>query len=41
VTVVFISKFDIFDGNLPLYHVDRVVRETGKTVNNGFEEQVS
>jgi hypothetical protein len=38
VTVVFISKFDIFDGNLPLYHVDRVVRETGKTVDNGFEE---
>lgn len=22
----------------PLYHVDRVVRETGKAVNNGFEE---
>jgi predicted transposase/invertase (TIGR01784 family) len=38
VTVVFISKFDIFDGNLPLYHVDRVVRETGKIVDNGFEE---
>jgi hypothetical protein len=38
VTVVFISKFDMFDGNLPLYHVDRVVRETGKTVDNGFEE---
>jgi predicted transposase/invertase (TIGR01784 family) len=38
VTVVFISKFDIFDGNLPLYHVDRVVRETGKKVDNGFEE---
>jgi hypothetical protein len=38
VTVVFISKFDIFGGNLPLYHVDRVVRETGKIVDNGFEE---
>lgn len=38
VCVVFISKFDIFKGNLPLYHVDRVVRETGKTVDNGFEE---
>jgi predicted transposase/invertase (TIGR01784 family) len=38
VTVVFISKFDMFDSNFPLYHVDRVVRETGKTVDNGFEE---
>ena len=38
VCVVFISKFDIFEGNFPLYHVDRVVRETGKIVNNGFEE---
>jgi predicted transposase/invertase (TIGR01784 family) len=38
VCVVFISKFDIFEGNLPLYHVDRVVRETQKTVDNGFEE---
>lgn len=38
VCVVFISKFDIFGGNLPLYHVDRVVRETGRTVENGFEE---
>jgi hypothetical protein len=35
---VFISKFDIFEGNLPLYHVDRVVRETRKVVDNGFEE---
>ncbi|MDE6635038.1 MAG: Rpn family recombination-promoting nuclease/putative transposase, partial [Lachnospiraceae bacterium] len=38
VCVVFISKFDIFEGNLPLYHVDRIVRETGKVVDNGFEE---
>ncbi len=38
VCVVFISKFDIFGGNLPLYHVDRVVMETGKIVDNGFEE---
>lgn len=34
VCVIFISKFDLFKGNLPLYHVDRVIRETGKTVNN-------
>ena len=38
VCVVFISKFDIFSGNLPLYHVDRVIRETGEKVDNGFEE---
>lgn len=38
VCVVFISKFDIFEGNLPLYHIDRTVRETGKIVDNGFEE---
>lgn len=38
VCVVFISKFDIFEGNLPLYHINRVVRETGKIVSNGFEE---
>lgn len=38
VCIVFISKFDIFEGNLPLYHIDRVVRETGKVVDNGFTE---
>lgn len=38
VCVVFISKFDIFEGNLPLYHIDRTVRETGIVVDNGFEE---
>lgn len=38
VCVVFISKFDLFEGSLPLYHVDRVIRETGKVVDNGFEE---
>lgn len=36
--VVFISKFDIFESNFPLYHVDRVIRETGNIVENGFEE---
>ena len=38
ICVVFISKFDIFGGNHSLYHVDRVVRENGKIINNGFEE---
>lgn len=35
---MFISSFYIFKGSLPLYHVDRVVRENGKTVDNGFKE---
>lgn len=38
VCVVFISRFDIFQENHSLYHVDRVIRETGKVVDNGFEE---
>lgn len=38
VCVVFISRFDLFSGNPSLYHVDRVIRETGKVVDNGFEE---
>ena len=38
VCVVFISRFDMFKDGIPLYHVDRVVRETGKAVDNGFEE---
>ncbi len=38
VCVIFISKFDMFGDGLPLYHVDCVVRETGRTVDNGFEE---
>ncbi len=38
VCVVFISRFDIFHGNRSLYHIDRVIRETGKVVDNGFEE---
>lgn len=38
VCVVFISRFDLFSGNRSLYHVDRVIRETGKVVDNGFEE---
>ncbi len=40
VIVIFISKFDIFIFNdgFPIYHVDRVVRETGKTRTDGFTE---
>ncbi len=38
ICVIFISRFDMFKDGLPLYHVDRVVRETGRIVDNGFEE---
>jgi len=38
VCVIYISRFDIFEDNCSMYHVDRVVRETGKTVDNGFYE---
>ena len=38
VTIVYISKFDIYKGSRPLYHVDRVVRETNEVVDNGFKE---
>ena len=35
---IFITKFDIFGDNLPIYHVDRVVRETQKVRKNGMAE---
>ena len=35
VCIVFISKFDIFDSGLPLYHIDKVVRETGQVNYDG------
>lgn len=38
VIMVFISKFDIFAGGHPLYHVDRVIRELNKRTDNGLQE---
>lgn len=38
VYIVYISQFDIFKGNRPLYHVDKVLRETGETVDDGSRE---
>ena len=38
VIVIFITRFDIFNGNLPIYHVDRVVRELNQTRNSRFSE---
>ena len=38
VCIIFISKFDIFKDGLPIYHVDKVIRETGKIINDGLTE---
>jgi len=36
--VVYISSFDFFGKNRTVYHIDRVLRETGDVVDNGFHE---
>lgn len=38
VIMVFISRFDIFAGGYPMYHIDRVIRELNIAVDNGFQE---
>ena len=38
VIVVYITKFDIFRSGFPIYHVDRVVRETQEVRTDGFTE---
>lgn len=35
--VVYISEFDVFHGGYTKYHVDSVVRETGKKVKDGLD----
>ena len=38
VCVIYITKFDIFQDGKTVYHIDRVVRETGQIVDNGLQE---
>lgn len=38
VYVIYISRFDMFKSNCTVYHVDRIIRETGEVVENGFYE---
>ncbi len=38
VYVIYISRFDCFNENKTIYHVDRFLRETGRIVDNGFYE---
>ena len=36
--LIFISKFDTFGENLTIYHINRVIEETGTVVENGVHE---
>lgn len=38
VTVIYITTFDLFRGNRTVYHLEKVVRETGITQRDGLEE---
>lgn len=38
VIMVYISEFDLFGEGYTTYHVDRILRETGETVENGMTE---
>lgn len=38
VTVIYISAFYVFSKKKTIYHIDRVFRETGDSVDNGFKE---
>lgn len=35
---IYISQFDMFQSKKTVYHIDRVVRETGEVQNNGLQE---
>ena len=35
---IYISKFDMFKSKKTVYHIDRVIRETGQVVDNGLKE---
>lgn len=36
--IVYISEFDFLKGNKTIYHVDKVVRETGMVIDDGLHE---
>ena len=38
ICIIFISAFDLFKGNLPLYHVKKVVVETEQIIEDGLTE---
>lgn len=38
VIIIYISEFDFLKGGKPIYHVDKIVRETKERFEDGFEE---
>ena len=38
VYVVYISEFDIFKSNKTVYHIEKVIRETGRVIDDGLHE---
>ena len=38
--LVHISKFDMYKSGKSLYHVDRIIRENGTMVDNGFRKRL-
>lgn len=38
VCMIYISRFDIFQAGLTIYHIDRAIHETGEIVYNGLQE---
>ena len=38
--LVHISKFDMYKSGKALYHVDRIIRENGTMVGNGFRKRL-
>ncbi|MCI7090623.1 MAG: hypothetical protein MR925_00975 [Veillonellaceae bacterium] len=38
--LVHISKFDMYKSGKALYHVDRIIRENGAMVDNGFRKRL-
>ncbi len=38
VIIVYISEFDFLGGGKTIYHVDKVLRETGKVIDDGLQE---
>lgn len=38
IIIIFIMNFDFFKNGCALYHIDKIVRETGEVFDNGFSE---
>ncbi len=36
--IVYISEFDFFKGGKTIYHIDKIIRETGDVVDDGLHE---